>query len=168
MKILITYHSDTGNTEKVGKAMKEALDEEGQDVTLQHTKDLDPSSFGSYDLVLLGSCIIGGGPGKTAQNLIRKITDLPPKIAFFYTHGQNRPYPQAFKRLEKKLASSNTTVLGTFECIGENRTWPIEQQVQMAPPEKREQARKYIESIKGRPNEEDLQKAKDFAKSLLK
>ncbi|MHA1256014.1 MAG: flavodoxin family protein, partial [Promethearchaeota archaeon] len=90
MKILIAYHSDTGNTEKIAKAMKEGLDEEGQEVTLLHTKDCDPASLGSFDLVLFGSCIIGGGPGKSAQNIIRKVTELPPKIAFFYTHGSNR------------------------------------------------------------------------------
>lgn len=168
MKILIAYHSDTGNTEKVAKSMKEGLEEEGQDVTLQHTKDCDPSCLKSYDLILLGTRIVGGSPGKSAQNLIRKVTELPPKIAFFYTHGQNRPYPKVFKRLEKKLEQNNTKVIGTFECIGANTEWPVEQQVQMAPPEKREQAREYIESIKGRPNEEDLQQAKDFAKSLLK
>lgn len=168
MKVLIAYHSDTGNTEKVAKAMKEGLDEEGQEVTLLHTKDCDPSSLGSYDLILLGSCIIGGGPGKSAQNIIRKVTELPPKIAFFYTHGSNRAYPKAFKRLSKKLEQSNTQVLGTFECIGENTTWTEEEQLNMVPPEKREEAKKYMDSIKGRPNEEDLAKAKKFAKSLIK
>ena len=168
MKVLIAYHSDTGNTEKVAKAMKEGLDEEGQEVTLLHTKDCDPSSLGSYDLILLGSCIIGGSPGKSAQNIIRKVTELPPKIAFFYTHGSNRAYPKAFKRLSKKLEQSNTQVLGTFECIGENTTWTEEEQLNMVPPEKREEAKKYMDSIKGRPNEEDLAKAKKFAKSLIK
>ncbi len=168
MKVLIAYHSDTGNTEKVAKAMKEGLDEEGQEVTLLHTKDCDPLSLGSYDLILLGSCIIGGGPGKSAQNIIRKVTELPPKIAFFYTHGSNRPYPKTFKRLDKKLEQSNTKVLGTFECIGENTTWTEEEQLNMVPPEKREQAKIYMDSIKGRPNEEDLAKAKEFAKSLIK
>ena len=168
MKILIAYHSDTGNTEKVAKAMKEGLDEEGQEVILLHTKDCDPASLGSYDLVLLGTCIIGGSPGKSAQNIIRKVTELPPKIAFFYTHGSNRPYPKAFKRLGKKLEQGNTKVLGTFECIGENTTWTEEEQLNMVPPEKREEAKKYMDSIKGRPNEQDLAEAKKFAKSLVK
>jgi flavodoxin I len=168
MKILITYYSETGNTEKVAKAMKEGLDEEGQEVTLLPAKDCDPSSLGSYDLVLFGSCIIGGSPGKSSQNIIRKVTELSPQIAFFYTHGSNRPYPKAFKRLDKKLEQSNTKVLGTFECIGENLTWSEEEQLNMVPPDKREQAKKYMDSIKGRPNEEDLAEAKKFAKSLIK
>ena len=59
MKILIAYHSDTGNTEKVGNAIKETLAGEGQDVTAMAAKEADPSTLGSYDLVVLGSGIYG-------------------------------------------------------------------------------------------------------------
>ena len=172
MKILITYHSDTGNTEKVGLAMKDALAEEGQDVTAINAKDVDPSSLKSYDLVVVGAPILGMNKfGKHAHDLLTK-TELPPKVAFFYTHQQERLYPKEFGRIAKRIEKAGTTkVLGEFECIGDAlgmndamREWFIENMYK----DQREEGLKHFERIKGHPNEEDLEKAKQFAKSLIK
>jgi len=172
VKILITYHSDTGNTAKVGKAMKEALDEEGQDVTAIHAKKVDPSSLKSYDLVVIGSPIYGPRSiGKHAIALLTKV-ELPPKIAFFYTHQQDKLYPKAFGGIAKKLEEEgNIKVLGEFECIGAALALEGamgEKYLSSMRPDQRKEAEKHFEAIKGRPNADDLEKAKDFAKSLLK
>ena len=171
VKILITYHSDTGNTEKVGKAMKEALDEEGQDATAIHAKEVDPSSLKSYDLVAIGSPIIGASIGKYAKALLTKV-ELPPKIAFFYTCQQDKAYPKAFGRAAKKIEKEGTSkVLGEFHCIGDALGMPDalrEKFVGAMTPDQREAAIKHFEEIKGRPNAKDLEKAKEFAKSLIK
>ena len=171
MKILITYHSDTGNTEKVGKAMKEALDEEGQDVTAINAKDVDASSLKSYDLVVIGSSILGSQLGKHAKALLTKV-ELPPKIAFFYTCQQDRAYPKAFGRTTKKIEKEGTSkVMGEFHCIGDALGMSDalrEKFVGAMTPDQREDAIKHFEAIKGRPNAEDLAKAKEFAKSLIK
>ncbi|MCJ7651570.1 MAG: flavodoxin domain-containing protein [Candidatus Lokiarchaeota archaeon] len=53
MKILVTYYSDTGNTEKIAVAIKNGLEE--QEVDLIPVKEVDPTSLNSYDLVFLGS-----------------------------------------------------------------------------------------------------------------
>jgi len=170
MKILITYHSDTGNTEKVGKAMKEALDEEGQDVTAMHAKDVDASSLKSYDLVVIGSPIIGASIGKYAKALTK--VEFPPKIAFFYTHQQDKIYPKAFGRIAKKLEKEGrSNVMGEFECIGDALGMSDalkEKLLSSMTPEQRSEAEKHFEEIKGRPNSEDLAKAKEFAKTLIK
>ena len=172
VKILITYHSDTGNTEKVGKAMKDALDEQGQDVTAVNAKDVDPSSLKSYDLVVIGSAILGARIiGKHAKTLLTN-TELPPKVAFFYTHQQKRTYPKAFGKIAEKLEKEGTTkILGEFECIGDALAMDgamKEKFLSSMTPEQRKEAEKHFERIKGRPNEEDLEKAKQFAKSLIK
>jgi len=171
VKILIAYHSDTGNTEKVGNAMKEALDEEGQDVTAIHAKEVDPSSLKSYDLVVIGTPILGASIGKYAKALLTKV-ELPPKIAFFYTHQQDKLYPKAFVRTAKKLEKEGTTkVMGEFECIGDalGMSDALKEKLLGAmTPEQRKDAEKHFEAIKGRPNAEDLEKAKEFAKSLIK
>ena len=171
VKILIAYHSDTGNTEKVGNAMKEALDEEGQDVTAIHAKEVDPSSLKSYDLVVIGTPILGASIGKYAKALLTKV-ELPPKIAFFYTHQQDKLYPKAFGIKAKKLEKEGTTkVMGEFECIGDalGMSDALKEKLLGAmTPEQRKDAEKHFEAIKGRPNAEDLEKAKEFAKSLIK
>lgn len=171
MKILITYHSDTGNTEKVAKSMKEGLDEEGQDVSLMPAKDIDPSSLKTYDLVLLGTGIYGGGIGKSIKSFASQTTEFPSKFAYFCTHSSPNSYPKAFRRISKTLEKYNSTVIGVFDCIGANTGISKEVRQKMLANmsnEERKEAEDYVERIKDRPNEEDLEKAKAFAKSLIK
>jgi flavodoxin len=171
MKILIAYHSDTGNTEKVGKAIKEALDGEGQDVTAMAAKEVDSSTLGSYDLVVLGSGIYGQAYGKSAQNLIKNATSFPPKMAFFATHMEDHYYPKALKRIKKTLEDNNCVVVGELDIVGEDIGISDALKQKMLgtmTQEQRDERIKYFEAIKGRPNADDLAKAKEFAKSLLK
>jgi flavodoxin I len=171
MKILITYHSDTGNTEKIAKSMKEGLEEENQDVTLMSAKEVDPSSLNSYDLVLLGSGIYAGNIGKYINNLMKKVTEYAPKFAFFTTHSSPTAYQKAFNKISESVKQNNSIVLGEFDCIAENIGIPEDKQLMMLsrlPPEQQPRAKEHMKSIKGRPNQEDLENAKQFAKSLIK
>jgi flavodoxin len=171
LKILITYHSHTGNTEKVAKSMKEGFEEEGHDVTLMPAKSVDPSSLSSYDLVLLGSGIYASNIGKDITNLMKKTLNFAPKFAFFNTHTSPTAYQKAFSKISETIKQKNSIVLGEFDCIGENIGISKEQQLMMAsrlPPEQQQQQKEYLEQIKGRPNKKDLENAKQFAKSLLK
>ncbi|MHA1256635.1 MAG: hypothetical protein ACTSPS_13660 [Promethearchaeota archaeon] len=61
--------------------------------------------------------------------------------------------------------------MGEFHCIGDALGMPDalrEKFVGAMTPDQREAAIKHFEEIKGRPNAEDLEKAKEFAKSLIK
>ena len=170
MKILIGYHSDTGNTEKVAKSMKEGLAEEGQDVTLIPAKEIDPSSLKSYDLVLLGTGVYGGQVGKSLATIIKNATELPPKIVLFSTHMQPNISPKFFNRLKRTIEKTNSTVIAEFDCVGEEKGVSaalLEKMLGAMPPEQRAQTEQWLGSIKGRPNETDLEKAKEFAKSLI-
>ena len=170
MKILIGFHSDTGNTEKVAKSMKEGLVEEGQDVTLIPAKEVDPSSLKSYDLVLLGTGVYGGQVGKSLQTIVKNATELPSKMVLFSTHMQPNVSPKFFNRLKRTIEKNNSTVVAEFDCVGEEIGLPaalLEKMLGAMPPEQRNQTEKWMESIKGRPNDKDLEKAKEFAKSLI-
>ena len=169
MKILVCYFSGTGNTEKVAKSIQEGL--EGQDIELLKVKDVDLAKIGDYDLVVLGSGIYGGSVSKNINNMMRKITKFPSKVAFFNTHSSPMSYSgKAFKRIIKKFQAGGSEVVGNFECIGENLGIPKEKQVEMwsnLPPNKQEKAKLRIEEISGRPNAEDLENAKKFGKTLI-
>jgi len=170
MKILIGYHSDTGNTEKVAKSMKEGLTEEGQDVTLMAAKEIDTSTLKSYELVFLGTGVYGGQVGKSLATIVKNATELPSKMVLFSTHMQPNVSPKFFNRLKRTIEKANSTVIAEFDCVGEETGLPpalLEKMLGAMPPEQRNQTEKWLESIKGRPNENDLEKAKEFAKSLL-
>jgi len=172
MKILIAYHSNTKNTEKIAKAMKEGLEEEEQDVTISPAKEVDPSVLNSYDLILLGSGIYSRGIGRSIKALMSKADELPPKIACFQTYQNETWYPKAFtKAIGKTLEKCNSKIIDEFGCWGYNLGMTDEQMAQLAssfPPDEKKRIESQRIITKGRPNEEDCENAKVFAKNLLK
>lgn len=172
MKILIAYHSKTGNTKKVAESMKEGLMEDKHEVDLIEAKVVDPNSLGSYDFLILGSGIYGMRIGKPITQFLRKATEIPPHIACFQTYGNLKWYPKLFeKNLGKMLKRHGVSIGKQFYCPGENLGMSFEQQQQLwssFPPDAEKARAEHYEKIKGRPNGQDLENARQFAKSLLK
>lgn len=170
-KVLIAYHSNTKNTEKVANTIKEVLEEQKQDVTIKPAKEVDPSEIKSYDLFILGSGIYGGGIGKSAKDLVANATEFPSKFALFSTHMQPERNPKIFGNTKKKIQDCGATLVGETDCVGDALGISEEFRQKMMEPmpaEGKEQTKKWFEAIKGRPNEKDLEKIKEFAKSLVK
>ena len=169
LKILITYYSNTGNTEKVANSLKEGL--EGENVDLKPIKDVDPSSLKNYDLVFLGSGIYASRVNKSLSELVSATDELPKKFVFFCTHASLNMYQDGFKVVKRKLAKKGSEIIDVFDCMGENTGIPEatrKAMIENLPPEKQKEAEEHQNRLKGRPNAEDLEKAKEFAKSLIK
>lgn len=171
MKILVTYYSGTGNTERIAKAIKNALVD--QDVDLFPVKEVDPSSLKSYDLVFLGSGIYGFNVNRKVTSLIKKSENLPSKFAYFYTHQSFTPWPDAFKSVNKILGNFDCQILGEFDCCGENLVPNAKEQREAflggLTSEKRKEAEEiYLNHVKGHPDDTDCENAKNFAISILK
>jgi len=170
MKILITYFSNTGNTEKIAKSMKDGLMD--YDVDLIPAKDVDPSTFSSYDIAFLGSGVYASRIDKSILTMIKKaVPKLPAKFVYFCTHASLKLYQEPFKRITSIIKKHNCEIIGEFDCVGENLGIPLDTQLAMLeklPEDQREKAKKDREKIKGLPNEIDLENAKNFAISLVK
>ncbi|MFX1375802.1 MAG: flavodoxin family protein [Promethearchaeota archaeon] len=167
MKILITYYSQTGNTEKVAKSIYEGC--QGQDIDLKPIKEVDPSSLSSYDLIFLGSGIYASRVNKALVDLLAAAPELPSKFVFFNTHASKEAYQNGFKLVKKKMDESSE-IIAEFDCCGDNIGVPETMQKAMLerlPEDKRKEAEEHQKWLKGRPNEEDLDKAKKFAQSIL-
>jgi flavodoxin I len=168
MKILITYFSQTGNTEKIAKSIYEGC--EGKDADLKPIKMVIPSDLKNYDLIFLGSGIYASRVNSSLVNLIATAEELPPKIVFFCTHASKDAYQDGFKQVKRKLGESSS-IIAEFECSGDNIGVPEAMRKAMldrVPPEKRKEAEEHQIWLKGRPNEEDLLNAKKFAQQVLK
>ena len=170
LKILITFCSNTGNTEKVANSMKDGLTD--HDVDIIPAKDVDPKTLNSYDIVFLGSGVYASRIDKSAVTLIKKAgPDLPAKFVYFCTHASLKLYQEPFKRITTIINEHNCEIIGEFDCVGENLGIPLDTQLAMLerlPEEQREKANKDRENIKGRPNKTDLENAKLFAITLIK
>ena len=113
MKTAIVYTSIAhGNTEKVAKAMAEAL---GAD--LIKTGDAVPNSLCNYDLVGFGSGVYSGRHHTDIFNLVTRIPAPPGKKAFVFStsgYGITKPNEKLIRALEGKRFK----VIGTFACKG--------------------------------------------------
>jgi len=167
LQILITYFSNTGNTEKVAVSIKEGLI--GENIDFLPVKDVDPSKLKSYDLVILGSGIYASRIDKSVLNLVKDANELPLKFAYFCTHASLEFYQKPFYRVTKILSANGCKIIGEFDCVGYNLGIPLEKRLKMLnqlPEEQRERAKEDMQKTKGRPNQQDLENAKKFGESI--
>ncbi|HUX98030.1 MAG TPA: flavodoxin family protein [Candidatus Deferrimicrobium sp.] len=163
MKILICYHSDTGNTEAVAKSMAEGL--AGEQVTILPAKEVDPASLNNYDVAFFGSGIYGSALGKSLKNLLKDVTAFPLKVVLFCTHANPEPstFEKAFTKVKQQIRDADCNLCDQFDCIGENRNPQIVEILLKTMPIMKGP----LEAAKGHPNAQDLETAKEFAKSII-
>ncbi len=167
LKILITYYSQTGNTEKIAQSIYKGC--EGKEVEIKPIKEVDPSTLGDYELVFLGSGIYASRVNKSLADLIDAATELPPKFVFFNTHASRVPYQDGFRVVKEKMGEKSE-IINEFDCCGDNIGVPEairNSMLEKLPPEKRKEAEEHQQWLKGRPNAEDLENAKKFAHSVI-
>jgi len=75
MKALIIYDSVYGNTEKIARAIAEAITPFGE-VKVLRAGEANPSELASTDLLIVGSPTQGGRPTPAIQDLLNKVTKL--------------------------------------------------------------------------------------------
>ncbi len=137
MKSVVVYFSRGGSTRKIAEAIAAELASEAVDVTKQK-----PDVSG-VDLRVVGSGTYGGKPGK---ELVSFLDGLAPasgrRAACFSTCGFVRP-PRSIAEIRSLLESKGYTVVGCYDCLG-----------------------KFLLKNRGRPSEEDVMRAREFARSL--
>ena len=143
---LIVYCSQTDNTRRVAEAMAGPLSAEL--VSVEQLKDYQ----------LRGRSLIGLGSGVYWLRLERRIVDLAAKIPdgcrvfIFSTSGwRGRVLADFYQsELAKKLAQHHVDVIGKWHCPGHDQQ-PLF---------------KWLQISRGRPNMDDIVKAREFAASL--
>jgi flavodoxin len=158
MKVLVTYFSQTGNTEKVARAIYEAIGATKEILPVDEVKD--PTG---YDIIFCGFPVHAHSVPLSIENFIKMI---PPgkKIALFTTHGSLRGGELATTSIEHAVSlASKLKVLGTFGCRGKVDPKVIEALLQK--PEHRVWA-ETAKSAAIHPDESDLEDARHFAKKV--
>ena len=179
MKILITYFSQTGNTEKIAKAIHE-VSSKNHESTLKKLKKVKIEELEDYDLVFIGSPCHDSDLAKPALRFLKKIPDSPKyAIAGFYTHSTFLPEgDERIKKLSEKWSGKciatfedvkkekNANFKGYFRCQGIPSP-PIEQFIHKTIIKDDEEWADFIEEVKKHPNENDIEDAKKFAQDIL-
>ena len=146
MKTLIVYASvHHQNTEKVAKVMAEELGADLVSIGQAQTETLT-----AYDLIGFGSGIYGGKIHKTLRQFVEGLPTVTEQQAFiFSTRGGKEG--QGHAALKEMLVNRGFSITGEFSCKGWDTVGPL----------------KLFKGInKGRPNEDDLEEARVFARGL--
>jgi flavodoxin len=146
MKTLIicqSYHH--GNTKKIADAMAAVLKAD-----VISPRDVKGESLDDYDLIGFGSGIAFGRHYRGLQNFVEKLPALHKNAFIFSTRGTRRPMSY-HRALRRQLNEKGWTIVGEFSCRGYD-TYGLT---------------KLVGGVaKGRPNEQDLRDAEEFARSL--
>jgi len=145
MKNLVVYVSTShGNTKKVAEAISETL---GADMV--EAKDVNLRTIQNYELIGFGSGIFYR---KFHGRLLKVINEIPPsksKAFIFSTSGYGTI--NFHKSLREVLEAKGFQIIGDFACKGWDTWTPF----------------KLVGGInKGMPDENDLARAREFAKGL--
>jgi flavodoxin len=161
MKVLVTYYSDTGNTEKVARAIYEGIGKAEKDILpIQETIEV-----GEYDLIFCGFPVHASSVPHKVEPFLKSIPHGR-GVAIFATHGSLRKGRLATTAFDYAVSLlSKGKAIGTFGCRG--RVKPDLLEALAKKPEHRAWA-EGAQGAVGHPDEADLEDAKDFAKKMMK
>jgi len=147
LKVLILYYSETGNTEKVARAVAEALVPKAE-VSLRRVEEAS-EDLGEYELIFLGTPVHKFGPAKPVKEFLER---LPANLeglcfALFCTYSMSGA-DKTLDFMEKQLANRGAKVLGKFAVFGAYKTF-------------------FKHFKKGHPDEKDLAYAREKAEEIF-
>lgn len=123
-KALVLYASITGNTEKIGFAFREALEEMGWTVdTCKMTGKTNfienPIFFDDYDLLFLGSPIMAGVPSPLLPKHLGLTQSIPPRMYSdrLIMPGLKRPETEDYAPYGVVYATYGGASTGPKECL---------------------------------------------------
>ncbi|WMW21167.1 flavodoxin family protein [Methanolobus mangrovi] len=160
MKTLVTYMTQTGNTQKIAEAIYGELEGEKEIKPIGEVTDLE-----GYDLAFIGFPVLQFDvPPKVKSFLSEKTSGK--NVAIFMTHA----VPEGFEAIHSwtgsaSQAAEGANILGTFDCQGELAQPVIDMLLKADDP----QMKAFGEmgpSTKGQPDASRVQKAKEFAKEI--
>jgi flavodoxin len=157
--LIVVYSYHHNNTQKVAEVMAKVLD-----AKVKSPQQTNPDELNQYDLVGFGSGIDSGKPYKDLLDFADNLPQVTNKKAFVFStsgmpvgvSGQQKIEEYTSKchaTLKETLQSKGYLIAGEFGCAGFNTNKFL----------------KYFGGLnKGRPNEEDLKHAEEFAQNLLR
>jgi flavodoxin I len=116
MKTLIVYDSVYGNTEKIARAIAEAVTPSGE-VKVLRTGEANPSGLASIDLLVVGSPTHGGRATPAVQDVLNKMAQQSLKgikVAAFDTRRQSkfaRIFGNAAGRIARQLTKKGGVLI---------------------------------------------------------
>lgn len=142
--VLYSYHHN--NTEKIAKVFAKVLDAE-----IRTPQQIGPEELQNYDVIGFGSGIYGGKHHKDLLDLADRLLSVTNRKAFLFSTSHDTRIELIHSALKNKLESIGYIIVDEFNCKGFNTNSFL----------------RYFGGLNnGRPNDEDLKRAEEFALRL--
>jgi len=118
MKCIVIYFSQTGNTEKIARAVHSGVKKAAGECELVKIKDVNPHRLQEYDLVGIGTPVFGYREAPNVRDFIKNMRFVGGKHVFaFATHGTHGEYFAS--GIAPKLKRRGMVVLGVKDWYGD-------------------------------------------------
>jgi multimeric flavodoxin WrbA len=175
-KALIIYHSETGNTEKIARAIERGIVKAGLEPTVLKVSEGFDEDYYDYDLVCFGSPVRHSLPPSPVMELIKKkfieyrnpptevqlpASPIPGKYALVFITfsgphvGLDEALPSG-KLLVQEFEHLGFRVEGEWYLVGEFHGW------------KEGSTKGKLGDIRGRPNSHDLKLVEEKTANLIR
>jgi len=147
--LLVVYSYHHMSTEKIAKVFAKVLDAE-----IKSPQQIDPEELQEYGIIGFGAGIDSGKHYKPVLDLADKLPQVTNKKAFiFSTAGLTgeKKAAEDHSTLREKLQAKGYMIVDEFQCKGFNTNSFL---------------KLFGGMNKGRPNDEDLKHAEEFAQNL--
>jgi flavodoxin len=170
MKLLVTYFSQSGNTEKIAKAIWEEA-AKCSDADLKKLEEITPDMVAEYDCIFMWSPLHSGSlaaPVKECLSVLKSTSGQ--QMAGFITH-MAPAYPEqdmdAFEEpMKTACRGKGIEYRGCFDCQGflaETMHEPVQKKLGIDD----EKWAGMVKQMTGRPNQEDVDNARAFVRKLF-
>lgn len=149
MQVVLIYFSQTGNTRKIAHAMADAFRDHGHCVDIQSLKDATREDAIKGELLGVGTPCFSNQSPTPVKNYLRALPPLDGKRSFVFATSSGAP-GRVLYDMTRLLREKGAHVLGGFLARG---------QVHHPAPH-------MVGQFPGRPNEEDLARARHFADTV--
>jgi flavodoxin len=147
--LLVVYSYHHLNTEKIAKVFAKVLDAE-----IKAPQQIDPEKLEEYDMIGFGAGIDSGKHYQPLLDLADNLSEVTNKKAFIFSTAAltgEKKVAKDHSTLRAKLQAKGYKIVGEFQCKGFNTNSFM---------------RIFGGMNKGRPNDEDLERAEKFALNL--
>ena len=159
MKALVAFYSESGNTEKLAKAIYDGINVPGKEIM-----PISEANAKDHDVIFVGFPVQASSVPAKVEKFIKSLPEGK-KVAYFVTHGSLRGGQLAISALYYAFSLAlKVTVLGTFGCRGQVKPSLID--VLLENPEHKAWAME-AQSAVGHPDNSDLEDGKEFANLMI-
>lgn len=170
MKAIITFFTQTGNTEMLADAAHKELSRDCETV-IKPVEQISVDELSGFDLVIVSSPIHGGGLANPVQALLANLPSAPGfKLAALITHlseiYQTREFERGLDMLVKTCDAKQIEYLGYYDSQGKLAP-AIQPMVQSARGMNDDDFKRYMAELDKHPTAEEVAGAAAFVREIV-